>query len=213
MRVIFSRIVEWARFHLVHGRDTIGEFLSDAFPFLLLFAVVGVAGSLTGLTTFTFLDKDPTAEIVSSVSGEVDKISDRHTIAISTLIGDSTNSLKQDIAELKTAITADTGGGRRHRSTATSSLDCVKLPSGFDVDIATLTAASKGANVLGTGETYAAALVRHGFLVSEVEQLDEPTCQKIYDGWRTLYPPEVRPVLSTSSSGRWTCTGGRCYRN
>lgn len=211
MRAILSRLADWVKFHLAHGRDTIGSFFSDAAPFLTLFCVVGVAGSLTGLTTFKFLDKDPTAEIVSSVSGEVDKISDKHTIAISTLIGDSTNSLKQEIADLKTAITADTGGGRRHRATPDTEPGCVKLPSGFDTDISTLTDASRGRYSLGTGETYAAALVRHGFQVDEVAKLDERTCQRIYDGWRTLYPPETRPVSVTAGSG-FRCANGRCWK-
>lgn len=149
-----------------------------------------------------------TASELSVIGGKVD--------GLASSVASLTENLAQKgtaIEQLQASVDSLKPGGRRNRSTATSSIDCVKLPSGFDVDVGTLTAAAKGGNVLGTGETYAAALVRHGFVIAEVAQLDEPTCQKIYDGWRTLYPPEVRPVMSTLRSGRWTCTGGRCYRN
>jgi hypothetical protein len=149
-----------------------------------------------------------TASELSAIGGKVDGL----TSSVATM----TEYLTQQataIVQLQASVDSLKLGGRRARSTATSSPSCIRLPSGCDVDVGTLTAAAQGGNVLGTGETYAAALVRHGFLVAEVEQLDESTCQKIYDGWRTLYPPEVRPALSTRSSGRWTCTGGRCYRN
>lgn len=215
MRAIFSQISDWLEFHLARGWDTIYSFVVDAFPFMLLFAVVGVAGTLTGLTTFTFLDQDPTVAIVAGVRAGIEPISQKvDTVdAVITKQNELLVANHDVLMEIKTAITADTSGGRRHRATADIEPSCVKLPSGFDVDVGTLTEAAKGVNVLGTGETYSAALVRHGFQASEVEQLDEETCRKIYDGWRSLYPPASFRYGSGTNSGRWTCTGGRCYRN
>ena len=142
-----------------------------------------------------------TADSVSAIDQKVDALVDS--------VGKQGTAIEQ----LQASVDALKPGGRRARSTADASPGCVKLPSGFDVDVGTLTEASKGVNVLGTGETYSAALVRHGFQASEVEELDEETCRKIYDGWRSLYPPESFRYGSGTTSGRWTCTGGRCYRN
>lgn len=149
-----------------------------------------------------------TAAELSAIGGKVDSIDS----SVSSLV-ESVAKQGTAIEQLQASVDALKPGGRRARSTSAASPGCVKLPSGFDVDVGTLKAASKGVNVLGTGETYSAALVRHGFQASEVEQLDEETCRKIYDGWRSLYPPQSFRYGSGTNSGRWTCTGGRCYRN
>lgn len=147
-----------------------------------------------------------TADTVSAIDRKVDSIDS----SVSSLV-ESVAKQGTAIEQLQASVDAMKPGGRRARSTSAASPGCVKLPSGFDVDVGTLTAAAKGVNVLGTGETYSAALVRHGFQASEVEQLDEETCRKIYDGWRSLYPPQSFRYGSGTNSGRWTCTGGRCF--
>jgi hypothetical protein len=149
-----------------------------------------------------------TADSVSAIASKVDSI-DSSVDALVESVGKQGTAIEQ----LQASVDSLKPGGRRTRSTSAASHGCVKLPSGFDCDVGTLTEAAKGVNVLGTGETYSAALVRHGFQASEVGQLDEETCRKIYDGWRSLYPPESFRYGSGTNSGRWTCTGGRCYRN
>lgn len=217
---MLSRILNWARYHLASGRDTVCSFVADAFPLLLLFAVVGIAGSLTGLTTFTFLDDPAPARLVDAIGSRVEQVAAGHSAKIRASIealsptvdgiASSVAAIAQDVADLKAA--GDKSGGRRNRSTSDTLPGCVRLPSGFDCDIDKLTSAARGQYTLGTGETYSAALVRHGFQSDEVAKLDERTCQQIYDGWRTLYPPEFRSVSETRQGG-WTCTNGRCYRN
>lgn len=219
---MLAGILSTARRHLSDGLHTCGDFCSDAWPLIVIFAVVAFAGSLTGLTTFTFLDDPAPARLVQAVSDVFDSTATRHTAVITSSIASlsptvdsiasSVDAIAKDVAELKSARSPDTGGGRRHRVTSDTPPGCIRLPSGFDCDIDKLLAAAHGQYTLGTGETYSAALVRHGFPASEVAKLDEPTSQQIYDGWRTLYPPEVRSVSETRP-GRWTCTNGRCYRN
>lgn len=222
MRSTLSRIFNGVRHVLSSVADTVGDFFSDAWPLLILFAVLGVAGSLTGLTTFTFLDDVSPATISAAVHDEFAKSDLVQVVAkvdgVQTsvdAITSSVDSIKQEVSDLKSTLATDRGGGRRVRIQSTQSANpaaCLKLPDGVDIDLEVLTAASRGTNVVATGETYAAALVRHGFRPDEIATLDEATCRKVYDGWRTLHPPmQFRSVSETRRSG-WSCSNGRCYR-